>query len=499
MAQPLNIGDYEIGAPIGESRWGPVYRAAQRSVRRTVALKTVSPEIAALPGRTDHFLEEMRAAARIVHAHIVTIFEAGPRYCAMELMDGPPLLDFLRKDNAVDEHRLLQTIVGVARAFEFLWQRNLAHQPPEAHNILTDTQGHVKLINILPLDNPATAAPRDDILALGLILAGIANDISPVSKPVGELVERMVGAADRKPFDSLAELADAAAMVDRQLFPPPPPSVPAIAKMTGRRTKPVLLGAGIVGALLVVAGVLAWQMRRANQQAGPVLLPRPADFGSMVFVPEGEFLYQGNERRKLKAFWIDRYEVTIGEYQAFLNAIAAGQRITEHPFVGKRKDHTPANWEQVLAAIRQRTPLNVGDRAYWLSWDSPVFGVDWFDAYAYAAWRGKRLPTEEEWEKAARGTEGFVFPWGNEPLTTPPPQSTQVYAPIADKSPFGVVGTDSNVSEWSGTSTRDTAVLRGGSWRDPNAPVTRRVTDRARETRSDVIGFRCAADKDVKP
>jgi len=57
-------------------------------------------------------------------------------------------------------------------------------------------------------------------LALGLILAHLANEISPVSKPVSEIVEHMVGAANREPFDSLAELAEAAADLDHELFPP---------------------------------------------------------------------------------------------------------------------------------------------------------------------------------------------------------------------------------------------------------------------------------------
>ena len=110
MAESLvgrTLGTYQIEAEIGMSRWGGVYRASQRSMNRTVALKTVSHEMAALPGRTKHFLEEMQAAAQISHSNIVTMYEAGCvdgiNFCAMEYVNGPALMDFLRKDKTVDE------------------------------------------------------------------------------------------------------------------------------------------------------------------------------------------------------------------------------------------------------------------------------------------------------------------------------------------------------------------------------------------------------------
>lgn len=256
------VGAFIIEAEISPSRWGMVYRATQRSIHRTVALKVLSPQLAAVPGRPEHFLEMMRATARIVHPHIVTIYEAGNadgvHYCAMEYMDGPPLAEFLRADTAVDEHRLLQTITSVARVLDLLWQRNTPHQPPEARNILTDNTGLVKLINVLPLENSPSLSPHEDILALGLVLANLANDISPVSKPVSEIVERMVGAVGREPFGSAAELALAAADLDHELFPAPTPPPPSVGKIPPKKIKPATLLTGIVVVLLAVAGIVAW-------------------------------------------------------------------------------------------------------------------------------------------------------------------------------------------------------------------------------------------------
>ncbi len=102
----------------------------------------------------------------------------------------------------------------------------------------------------------------------------------------------------------------------------------------------------------------------------------------------------------LDSYYIDRYEVTNAEYRLFVNWIKKGKDHTRcHPDEPADKDHVPATWKS--KAYRQFT----GD-------NQPVTGVDWFDAYAYARWRGKRLPSEAEWERAARGEGGGQFPWG---------------------------------------------------------------------------------------
>lgn len=260
------LRSYRIQEQIGVSRWGKVYRAFQSSMSRTVTVRVLAPEIAALPGKAEQFLEEWRAKAQRVHPHLVILYEAGQadgaNFCAMEYMDGPPLPEFLRNGDEVDEHRLLQTIVGVARALDFLWQRQILHQPPLAKNVLTTTEGTVKLINIEPVEMQPSQSPQEDILKLGLMVAALANDIALVSKPVSKLVERMMGAAGGEPFASLTQAADTAEALDNKLFSPADSTGPTPEEIEPRRIRPLIVL--VMGLLtLLFAGAAVWLCWRA--------------------------------------------------------------------------------------------------------------------------------------------------------------------------------------------------------------------------------------------
>jgi formylglycine-generating enzyme required for sulfatase activity len=224
-------------------------------------------------------------------------------------------------------------------------------------------------------------------------------------------------------------------------------------------------------------------VRGLSQKTHSSSLPSSTlDKAAMVRVPAGEFLWgskedadEGQPSAKiwLHAFDIDQHEVTVAQYQAC---------------VATRRCSKPAAGEYCNGheAERQNHPINC---------------VNWHQAHTYCQWAGKRLPSEIEWEKAARGTDGRTYPWGEEEPScsraifgehgdgcgknsTWPVGST---SPMGD-SPYGVQDMAGNVWEW--VSTR---VLRGGSWDDlaNNLRAARRHSFPP-QAQNHYLGFRCA-------
>ena len=224
----------------------------------------------------------------------------------------------------------------------------------------------------------------------------------------------------------------------------------------------------------------------------------------MVEIPAGEFVmgFDGTQalederpahRVWLDTYLMDRYEVTTAHYAAFLTA----------------GNHAPP-WLWNLVDLAQH-----GDR--------PVIGVDWTDAEAYCRWKGKRLPTEAEWEKAARGIDGRLYPWGSHLPTEQLANYalgarfsySQVLMPVPSydqgKSPYGMYQMAGNVWEWvsdwysasyyerspdrnpTGAESGQFKVVRGGSWSDlPKYLLTYGRFKLLPQTQNSYTGFRCA-------
>jgi formylglycine-generating enzyme required for sulfatase activity len=178
-----------------------------------------------------------------------------------------------------------------------------------------------------------------------------------------------------------------------------------------------------------------------------------------VRIPAGEFLFgEKSFRTYLPEYWISKTPVTQAHYQRFILANPS----YPVPYINDDKGK-PYNWDQ-----QGRTFPH--DKA-----NHPVVLVSWYDAIAYSEWAGVRLPTEEEWEKAARGKDGFVYPWGNNwranccnSRETSIKGTNRVgqFSPQGD-SPYRCVDMSGNVWEWVDSwydGKNDHRVMRGGSW-----------------------------------
>jgi formylglycine-generating enzyme required for sulfatase activity len=224
------------------------------------------------------------------------------------------------------------------------------------------------------------------------------------------------------------------------------------------------------------------------------------DGKEMVRVPAGIFLYgDGRQKVDLPEFWVDRTPVTNAEFSLFVQTtgyktIAEKKGIGCACINGQWKDIPGADWKHPGGP-----KTNIQNKANY-----PVVQVAWEDAAAYAKWVEKRLPTEQEWEKAALGTDGHKYPWGdqeptqelcnfnrNENGTTP----VGKYSPQGD-SPFGCVDMSGNVWEWTISDHEDGGkILRGGGWSHPAeyvCPLLRPAHEP--DERYDTDRFRCVVE-----
>lgn len=234
---------------------------------------------------------------------------------------------------------------------------------------------------------------------------------------------------------------------------------------------------------------------------------RELDPVPMVTIPAGEFL-MGNPEGKgrddekpqrsvhLDEFTIDQVEVTNERYMTFVTS--TGHRTPPNPY--------GTGPLQSIKGIEQL----------------PVVQTTWYDAKAYCSWAKKRLPTEAEWEKAARGTDGRIFPWGNEPPTAKRAnfdrewEDEHTLRPVGSlpdgDSPYGVKDMAGNAREWvsdwydaeyyhhapnrnpQGPDKKGVVrSIRGGSWHSPVSDITTSARGRggfALQTHG--TGFRCA-------
>ncbi|NOT06594.1 MAG: SUMF1/EgtB/PvdO family nonheme iron enzyme [Gemmatimonadales bacterium] len=530
---------YEVRKPLGAGGFAVVYLVLDRNLKRKLAVKVLSPDLITSKTVLERFRREAETVAQLSHPHIVPLHFIGQKddllYLAMECIEGGSLADRIEREGKLPVDEAARILAEVASALDYAHKRGVVHRDIKPHNVLLQAETGRSLVTDFGIartqdggsltatgmlvgtptymsPEQVTGEPTDhmaDLYALGIVAYEMLAGVPPFSGPTPTVV-LMKRVSEPPPSlrklrpdvpEELGEIVDTMLAQDRNArFQSGGDIVRALGgatpaagmratmelaarkqrRMSSRRT--LVAGAGL-GVVLIGAAVAILARKE------PVVV-LPVDPG-MVVIEGGSYTIGSDaglprsrpaHRVGVDTFAIDVAEVTVGQYAEF---VAAG--------------HAAAPW------------IVPPDSAL------PVTGVRHQEAMDYCAWRhppAGRLPTEVEWEAAARGLGGRLFPWGNAWASgAANTESALRRAPSRGGShpggvtPEGVKDMVGNVWEWTSTpmgaypggesipNVSQYFVIRGGAYDSPDSiatPTYRGYLAPAAE-RPDLnrTGFRC--------
>lgn len=565
MQLPARFGKYELQQFLGGGM-SHVYRALDTVIGRQVAVKILTDTAAADPESKERFLLEARMSGTFQHDHVITIHDYGETegrpYIVMEFLTGRDLRELMRSGQAGDLTNRLRIAWELASALEYVHSRNVIHRDIKPENVFIEQSGRSKLMDFgiskaagfhltkagNTMGTPYYMSPEQvtgsnitplvDIYSFGVLLYELLSGVRLVN---GDSMERLfyqvlhenpdsavlraasipqsaidlvTRCASKKPEDRIQSFGAVKSMLGAILAEVrdggPPAMVSSGSQSAGVPVKTIRMGPiiGIAVFTLVLAGLGIWALlrQRATVEApiADALKPEgPAiridhKGGEMLLVPEGEFLF-GSARSsiRLPAFYVDRTEVSNRSYKEF--ATASGHEL-------------PDGFAADLP-------------------DLPVTNVEFGDAKDFCAWALKRLPSEREWEKAARGSDGRNYPWGdeadpkravvssNKDLSGKAPNVVESL--VASASPHGALHMAGNVWEWvehphtpspqaiesfrtflkpPPTASEPWHYIKGGAYdKDLNMALTFEWSSVPARLANPTIGFRCVMDPPVSP
>ncbi len=479
------LGEYRLQELLHENALSRTWLAEQTSVSRKVLVDELRPENEA---RREGFLADVRAKAAVDHPLIGSVYEAvaepGRCFFAHELLPGPTLAE---SGSPWLPARLAHVLRRIAEA-------NLQHEALDhATSLLSPDAIHVDEHGVIRLKNLAIAGPREpgqsvrDVVHLGTTLGALVAAGQPGATRLLTLLGWMRGEGLEAPI-SWAQVRDYCLQIEHQLADPLSSLSPTRAGRLAKKKQPVGLIAAVTVLALVGIAVIALKARPPASRVPP-RRPLPAD----VTIAAGTYPTPDGIEEPLPAFHITANEITIGQYAGFLETLEIlAENGREKTFdapdqpAGKTS-HEPDDWAALFAAAKadgfwNKIPVTL---------DSPVVGVDWWDAAAYADWKKSRLPTQEEWfaaltRNSSSPSELHPGPWA--PVTVP----------TVDRTTSGLIGMAGSVSEWTAKPAANPAnplgeklwVLVGGSYLKPGTNALSREWTGDRSLRRPDLGFR---------
>ena len=486
------LGEYRLIDLVALKPPARRWRAEQTSIGRLVLIDELpDPD----PAQRAEFLANIKVKAAVDHPLVASVYEAvsaeSTCFYAHEILPGVSLADRLAANAPLRPIELAQILRRLAEAHIHMQQAGIASTITELRHIHLDDQG------IIRLENLAVHGPRDpgqsarDIASLGHDLVPLVADAQPGATRALTLLGWMRG-SDQKPPLEWDQVREVALQIEQQLSQPQTPSSLATSSLPTPTRHPAW--AYIIGILAVpVIGLAIYAALKPSKNTKPQSTKPLAT----ILIPAGRHPLPDDLTKVIPAFRIAAHEVTIREYEEFLRALdnlAKYQREKTYDHKEQpvdKKNHLPDDWNNLYQAALTESLWNTRP----VSLDTPVVGVDWWDAWAYAEWRKARLPTQEEWYAALH----HQCP---EPARLPPSGWVAVSSSSHDRTPAGILGMAGAVAEWTAVPAINPSnplgarqwVIMGGSFLVPGSNALTRAWVDDRSLRRADLGFRLVFD-----
>jgi serine/threonine protein kinase len=503
------LSRYKIESHLGTGAFADVYKAVDTVLDRVVALKVLKPMLVADDEAFARFTREAKTLANLMHPQIAWVWDLGEAdgryFIAMRYVDGKSLDKIITEGGILPWEQALKIVEQIGGALQFAHQKGLVHRDVKPQNIILSNNegavltdfGLVKALNASGMTSSTSflgtpnymapelwadedASPASDQYALACVLVEILTGRKLYDGKTPLAVMAKHSKAPELPEKwPLAVLPDLSGILVRSLAQKPQDRFVDLLAFFSALHKPTALSDKqyLTEKQQLIIENSPSPIENQKSKIENLQSDNPAGI-EWVEIPAGEFLYGAKkEIRYIRMpYLIGKCPVTNAQYKRFLDA--------------NPKYRAPLGWD------REKRNYPPGKESH------PVVNVYWNDAQAFCKWAGCRLPTEEEWEKAARGTDGRTYPWGEDWQSGKNCSSSEAgigdTTPVdefpAGASPYGVMDMSGNIWEWTASPYEEGSyVLRGGTWYGSENGL--RSAYRIRfipDLRYNPIGFRCS-------